>query len=83
MAAKDSTEFWRLFKTPHSNACPFELSAKFAAFIALMGAEPLPAPIRQATSGVSIPSSDYALNKDIMIEKLSSVLGLLQQGLFL
>ena len=32
MAAKDATKFWRLFKTPHSHACPVELSAQFAAF---------------------------------------------------
>ena len=38
----DASRFWRLFKTPHSNACPGELSAQFAAFRALMGAEPLP-----------------------------------------
>ncbi|KAL3140590.1 hypothetical protein ABBQ32_005163 [Trebouxia sp. C0010 RCD-2024] len=28
MAAKDASRFWRLFKTPHSNACPVELSAQ-------------------------------------------------------
>ena len=42
MAAKDASRSRRLFKTPHSNACPVELSAQFAAFRALMGAEPLP-----------------------------------------
>ncbi|KAL3137089.1 hypothetical protein ABBQ32_006674 [Trebouxia sp. C0010 RCD-2024] len=52
MAAKDASRFWRLFKTPHSNACPVELSAQFAAFRALMGAEPLPAPTRHAASVV-------------------------------
>ncbi|KAL3139376.1 hypothetical protein ABBQ38_003710 [Trebouxia sp. C0009 RCD-2024] len=51
MAAKGASRFWRLFKTPHSNACPVELSAQFAAFRALMGAEPMPAPTRHATSG--------------------------------
>ena len=72
MAAKDANRFWRLFKAPHSNACPVELSAQFAAFRDLMGAEPLPAPTRPATSGVSTPNSDDALNKDITIDELCS-----------
>ena len=80
MAAKDASRFWRLFKTPHSNACPVELSAQFAAFRALMGAEPLPAPIRHATSGVSIPNSDDALNKDITVEELCSCIKRLKRG---
>ena len=72
MAAKDASRFWRLFKTPHSNAYPVELSAQFAAFSATTGTEPLPAPIRHATSGVSIPNSDDAMNKDITVEELCS-----------
>ena len=37
-----------------------------------MGAEPLPAPTRPATSGVSHPKSDDALTEDITIEELCS-----------
>ena len=80
MAAKDANRFWRLFKAPHSNACPVELSAQFAAFRDLMGAEPLPAPTRPATSGVSTPNSDDALNKDITIDELCSCIKRLKRG---
>ena len=46
-----------------------------------MGAEPLPAAIRHATSGVSIPSSDDdALNKDITIEELCSCMKRTKRG---
>jgi len=44
MAAKDASQFWRVFKTLRSNACPVELSAQFEAFRTLMGAEPPVAP---------------------------------------
>ena len=80
MAAKDANRFWRLFKAPHSSARPVELSAQFAAFRDLMGAEPLPAPTRPATSGVSTPNSDDALNKDITIDELCSCIKQLKRG---
>ena len=35
MTTKDPSKFWRLFKTPHSDACPVELSAQFEAFTAV------------------------------------------------
>ena len=70
MAAKDASKLSRLFKTPHSNVCPFELSAQFDTFRALMGARPLPAPKRHASVGVSTPDSDDALNKDITLDEL-------------
>ena len=80
MAAKDASKFWRLFKTPHSNACPVELSAHFEAFRALMGAEPLPAPERHAASSVSTSDPDDALNKDITLDELCSCINRLKRG---
>ena len=53
LSAKDPSEFWKALKAPQSSACPFELSAQFEAFRALMGAEPQSAPQRLADSGVS------------------------------
>ena len=45
-----------------------------------MGAEPLPAPARPATSGVFTPNSDDALNEDITIEELCSCIKRLKRG---
>ena len=45
-----------------------------------MGAEPLPASITHATSGVSIPNSDDALNKDITTEELCTCIKRLKRG---
>jgi len=40
MAAKDASQFWRVFKTLRSNACPVKLTAQFEAFRTSMGANP-------------------------------------------
>ena len=81
MATKDANKFWRLFKTPQSNACPVELSAQFEAFRALMGAEPLPAPERHAAPGVPNPDADNTcLNKDITFDELCSCIKRLKRG---
>ncbi len=81
MTTKDPSKFWRLFKTPHSNACPVELSAQFEAFRALMGAKPLPAPERPAVPGVSTPDSgDACLNEDINFDELCSCIKRLKRG---
>ncbi|KAL3156305.1 hypothetical protein ABBQ32_012573 [Trebouxia sp. C0010 RCD-2024] len=62
MAAKDASRFWRLFKTPHSNACPVELSAQFAAFRALMGAEPQ-SPKQPRQQQPAVPAQDTGKSK--------------------
>jgi len=40
MAAKDASQFWRVFKSLRSNACPVKLTAQFEALRTLMGADP-------------------------------------------
>ena len=81
MSARDPSRFWKAFKTPHSNACPVELSAQFEAFRALMGAKPQPAPQRPADSGVSTSNPDDAcLNKDITADELSQCIKRLKRG---
>ena len=81
LAAKDATQFWRIFKTPHSNACPVELSAQFEAFRTLMGAEPPPAPAMSIAPGVSTSDSNCAaLNADITIEELCPCIKRLKRG---
>ena len=73
MTTKDSSKFWRLFKTQHNNACPVELSVQFEAFRALMGAKPLPASERLAVPGeFTHDSGDARLNEDINFGKLCS-----------
>ncbi|DBB04184.1 TPA: hypothetical protein ACH3X1_013227 [Trebouxia sp. C0004] len=72
LSAKDPSQFWKAFKAPQSNACPVELSAKFEAFKAWMGAEPQSAPQRPADSVASTSCSDDAcLNADITVDELS------------
>ena len=81
MAAKDATQFWRVFKTPHSNACPVELSVQFEAFRTLMGAGPLPAPDTPAAPGVFTPDSNNAsLNANITSDELCSCIKRLKRG---
>ena len=45
-----------------------------------MGTEPLPAPTRRATSGVSRPMSEDAKDKDISMDELSSYIKRLKRG---
>ena len=81
MAAKDASQFCKVFKTPRSNCCPVELSAQFEVFRTLMEAEPLPAPEPPTTPDLSTPGLDCAsMDEDSTLDELCSCIKRLQRG---
>ena len=81
MSKRQSTNFWKVYKTRKGDACPVNLQQQTEAFKDLYGAQPAEPPQRPTSSGVSTPSlSDECMFASINADELHTSIRKLKRG---